>query len=133
MDRGWIGVDLDGTLAEYDVWRGAGHVGEPIQLMVDRVKRWIDDGVDVRIMTARVHPSAGADAEVSRDAIQAWCAEQFGKTLPVTCEKDFSMLELWDDRAVRLLWNTGLVSDGSDVNDPLAVSDSDGIGEFITG
>ena len=37
-NRGWIGVDLDGTLAMYDQWAGAGHIGEPIPLMVERVK-----------------------------------------------------------------------------------------------
>jgi len=26
--RGWIGVDLDGTLALYDRWRGIEHVGD---------------------------------------------------------------------------------------------------------
>ena len=27
---GWIGVDLDGTLARYDGWRGIDHIGEPM-------------------------------------------------------------------------------------------------------
>ena len=25
--KGWIGVDLDGTLAQYDHWRGIEHIG----------------------------------------------------------------------------------------------------------
>ena len=29
----WIGVDLDGTLAEWDGWHGHQHVGEPIPLI----------------------------------------------------------------------------------------------------
>lgn len=33
---GWIGVDLDGTLAKYDQWRGVQHIGDPVPLMVDR-------------------------------------------------------------------------------------------------
>ena len=39
--QGWVGVDLDGTLATYDEWRGIEHVGEPIAPMVERVKRWL--------------------------------------------------------------------------------------------
>jgi len=36
----WIGVDLDGTLAVYDGWRGPEHIGPPVPAMVERVKRW---------------------------------------------------------------------------------------------
>lgn len=38
---GWIGVDLDGTLAVYKGWNGPEHIGEPIPIMIDRVKLWI--------------------------------------------------------------------------------------------
>jgi hypothetical protein len=34
--NGWIGVDLDGTLAFYDEWIGPEHIGAPIPGMVDR-------------------------------------------------------------------------------------------------
>lgn len=38
VGTGWIGVDLDGTLAIYDVWRGANHIGEPVPTyMIDSV------------------------------------------------------------------------------------------------
>ena len=53
---GWIGVDLDGTLAQYGGWNG-GLIGDPVPLMLQRVKEWIADGKDVRIMTARVAPA----------------------------------------------------------------------------
>ena len=39
MTNGWIGVDLDGTLAYCDQWRGAPHIGEPIPLMLGGVTR----------------------------------------------------------------------------------------------
>lgn len=42
--QGWIGVDLDGTLAHYDGWKGADHIGEPIPAMVERVKQWLSEG-----------------------------------------------------------------------------------------
>jgi hypothetical protein len=35
----WIGVDLDATLARYDGFKGETIIGEPIPLMVNRVKR----------------------------------------------------------------------------------------------
>ena len=56
MSRGWIGVDLDGTLAEYNGWQGPANIGAPIPAMVERVKAWLEEGRDVRIFTARVGP-----------------------------------------------------------------------------
>lgn len=38
---GWIGVDLDGTLALYKGWSG-GTIGEPVPLMAARVKDWLE-------------------------------------------------------------------------------------------
>lgn len=37
---GWIGVDLDGTLAEYHGW-GNGEIGDPVPAMLERVKKWL--------------------------------------------------------------------------------------------
>lgn len=34
--RGWIGVDLDGTLAEYHGWKGVDHIGPPVTLRLLR-------------------------------------------------------------------------------------------------
>ena len=102
---GWIGVDLDGTLAHYDEWRGVEHIGSPIPPMVRRVKGWLTRGVDVRIFTARVY---GEGREAALPYIQAWCDEHIGHVLPVTCTKDYGMVELWDDRAVQVIPNTGI-------------------------
>ena len=52
--RGWIGVDLDGTLAEYAGWVSEEHIGHPVPMMLERVKAWLAEGKDVRIFTARV-------------------------------------------------------------------------------
>lgn len=118
---GWIGVDLDGTLAEYNGWRG-GEIGEPITLMADRVRMWLFEGRDVRIFTARVAETGlqnqigGVDdatfAEAQRKVIQDWTEKHFGKRLPVTAMKDFGMIELWDDRAIQVFPNTGMRADG---------------------
>ena len=45
MNKGWIGVDLDGTLARYEGWAGSHDMGEPIAAMVDRVRAWRAEGV----------------------------------------------------------------------------------------
>ena len=118
-NSGWIAVDLDGTLAFYDHWRGPEHIGAPIPLMVDRVKRWLEEGRDVRIFTARVDGGQAAiDAGdegglVMKDIakvemhIQEWCRAHLGRVLPITCKKDYGMVELWDDRCVQVIPNTG--------------------------
>lgn len=118
---GWIGVDLDGTLAKYEKWDGG--IGEPIPLMVERVKKWLADGVEVKIFTARVGFGAGYSsesgrsddekfAEEQRRIIEAWCEVHIGQKLPVTATKDFRMIELWDDRAIQVIPNTGVRADG---------------------
>lgn len=110
--NGWIGVDLDGTLAVYDGWRGPKHVGAPVERMVRRVREWLADGLDVRIMTARVCGADGRDVSEVRESIERWCLEHLGRVLPVTNEKDYGMVELWDDRAVQVIPNTGIRVDG---------------------
>lgn len=109
---GYIGVDLDGTLAFYDGWRGATHVGEPIRPMVKRVKQWLKAGVEVRIVTARA--SHKHDLAEVIAAIDTWCLKHIGQKLAVTCEKTFGLIELWDDRAVQVIPNTGRRADGKD-------------------
>jgi hypothetical protein len=113
---GWIGVDLDGTLAKYDKWRGVHHIGEPVPVMVARVKAWIKQGVTVKVFTARVHghgaPLIGGGEEDVMTPIQAWCREHIGQELPITNVKDFGMVELWDDRAIQIIPNTGQRADG---------------------
>lgn len=130
-NRGWIGVDFDGTLSEYTTWVSAEHTGAPIAAMVERVKAWRAAGQEVRIFTARVFPvttvftedfarrhlpvlrsdglaesryPAVADAV---EAIQKFCRQHLGEILPITCVKDFGMIELYDDRCVQVRPNTG--------------------------
>lgn len=101
---GWIGVDLDGTLAHYDGHRGIEHIGAPIPAMVERVKRWLAEGRNVRIFTARV---THHDTNRARSYVEFWCREHLGQVLPVVCTKDLDMDELWDDRVVAVEPNTG--------------------------
>lgn len=112
---GWVGVDLDGTLAKYEGWRGVEHVGEPVPAMLLRVRRWLVRGIDVRIFTARVGPQRDVNETIrAREAIERWCVEHFGQALPITATKDFAMRELWDDRCVQVEPNTGRRMDGVD-------------------
>lgn len=112
--KGWIGVDLDGTLAVYDRWRGPYHIGAPIMPMVERVRGWLAEGREVRVFTARVTDSPlnadGTPHVIYKvvEAINRFCLEQFDRCLAVTNVKDWAMLELWDDRAVQVRPNTGV-------------------------
>lgn len=135
----WIGVDLDGTLARYDKNFKPLEVGEPIQPMVDLVKQWRREGLDVRIFTARAattpitsvniqgqiaharkYGETMTEAEAVKrietwnlmrpqiiQAVEQWCLKHLGEVLPITCEKDFMCKEIWDDRAVRVVFNEG--------------------------
>jgi hypothetical protein len=111
MSGGWIGVDLDGTLAMYESWQGPTHIGEPVPAMVERVKRWLAEGREVRIFTARVSHDGSMErireAGAAMSAIKKWTTEHIGRVLPVTNVKDYAMIELWDDRAVQVTPNTG--------------------------
>jgi hypothetical protein len=110
MDRPWIGVDLDGTLAHYDEWRGIEHIGPPIEEMRRRVVQWLAEGQEVRILTARVGPQRQdvphTIAEITRH-IEAWCLTHLGQVLRVTSQKDYCMVAFWDDRCVQVVPNTG--------------------------
>lgn len=100
--RDWIGVDLDATLAHYDRWMG-GHIGHPIPAMVERAKGWLAEGKTVKIFTARA-----ADPK-NIPGVHAWVLEHIGSYLEVTNLKDKHMVALWDDVAVRVVKNKGVV------------------------
>ena len=106
--NGWIGVDLDGTLAHYDQWQGIDHVGKPVERMCNRVRLWLANGETVKIMTARVSGHEG-DALI-KVCMPIWnfCYREFDQILDVTCVKDMHMISLWDDRAVEIVANTGM-------------------------
>lgn len=99
----WIGVDLDGTLAHYEPGQFP-EIGEPIEPMMERVRKWLTSGTEVRIVTARAQ---GAQKAWEIPRIQKWLLEHGLPSLEVTCEKDFDMIELWDDRAIQVIRNTG--------------------------
>lgn len=111
MNNAWIGVDFDGTLAEYDGWKDASYAGAPIKLMVRRVKDWLAQGKEVKIFTARADETK-PDYEENMQTVRKWCLEVFGMVLDITNRKNMAMIELWDDRAIQLIENTGVRVDG---------------------
>lgn len=113
--NGWIGVDLDGTLAHYDEWRGIDKIGDPVQSMLNRVKKWISEGRTVKIFTARVSGEYVKSSEDQKDAyeadnyIQIWLKKHGLPRLETTSLKDFGMETLYDDRCVQVEKNTGKI------------------------
>ena len=105
----WTGFDLDGTLAEYDGWKGIDHIGKPIKPMCDVMKKIRDEGTKVKILTARVAPRKdGSNAEDARKHIEKWCEKNLGFVPEITHEKDSCMDVLYDDRAVQVIPNKGI-------------------------
>jgi len=103
MSKGWIGVDLDGTLAHYDGWKGPDNIGEPVLKILERVKLWMAvDKYEIRIFTAR----AGVPEQIP--PVVAWLEKHGIGGLAITNIKDFSMIELWDDRCVQIISNLGI-------------------------
>lgn len=112
---GWYGVDLDGTLAEYHGWNNK--IGPPIPAMVKRVQKWLLEGKEVKIFTARAAIKEAVSGEAylqQMKEIQDWCVEHIGSVLEITCVKDLRMIELWDDRCVQVISNTGRRADGKE-------------------
>lgn len=101
---GWVAIDLDGTLAVYNKWRGIHHIGEPVPAMLRHVLDLLHAGIEVRIFTARVQEGPEAIR-----AIEDWCIRHIGQVLPVTNVKDMSMVYMLDDRAFNVQKNTGVM------------------------
>ena len=116
-EKEWIGVDLDGTLSMYHDEEfyskyGPETIGEPIPEMVDRVKKWVMEGKRVKIFTARASfktaKHLGTQSWKMKKAVHQWLLDNLGFDLEVTNEKDFAMIELWDDiKLVGVECNTG--------------------------
>ena len=102
--KGWIGVDLDGTLAKYTDWAGPNVIGEPIPVMMTRVQQWVRAGKTVKIFSAR----AGRGQQAI-DAIRSWCVKNGLPPLEVTNIKDPSCEAIFDDKAWRVETNTGRI------------------------
>ena len=99
--KGWIGMDLDGTLAHMDLQSGVSTIGDPVPQMVELAIRLINEGNRVKIFTAR------ASDAIQIAMIQKWLRDNGLPDLEITNVKDFDMIRLYDDRAVQVITNTG--------------------------
>lgn len=106
-----IAVDFDGTLAD-DSRVTYPDLGPPIPTMVERVRKWIQEGHTVKIFTARL---AEKDRDKERDQVKRlteWfeilgLTNKDGSALVLTAMKLPDFDEFWDDRAVGVIRNTG--------------------------
>lgn len=119
---------MDGTASAY--CGGGGYpwnqFGPPIEPMMARIRGWIAARQEVRIVTARVFPYIHGENEdvlnrvhqclVTGEyftvgdmvrCVQAYFCTHVDAMLPVTCAKDYQMIQLWDDRAIQVVPNTG--------------------------
>ena len=99
-NAGWIGVDLDGTLANDSGYKGPEHIGEPVPAMVAKVREFLNDGHNVKLFTART---------THFPVIRRWMKTHLGEVLPITNIKDPGMIALFDDRVVGVRRNEGKV------------------------
>lgn len=105
----WIGVDFDGTLATQG---SLDHTGSPVEPMMQRVRQWLAEGREVRILTAR------ACLPEQTAIVQDWLEKHGLPRLSVTNSKDFNMDVLWDDRCVSVEPNTGRINGGAQDSKP---------------
>lgn len=114
QDKPWVGFDLDSTLAYFDSNEfkrlNGDYIGPPVPKMMRKVKRYLSDNVQVKIVTARVADRLEGDSDKIRSnviKIHNWCIENGLPKLEITCEKDYNMVTLYDDRCVEVEKNTG--------------------------
>jgi hydroxymethylpyrimidine pyrophosphatase-like HAD family hydrolase len=97
----WYAFDFDGTLAH-------DRTNEPVKKMIALVKKHLDRGDTVKVLTARVHnEQSSAKKALQVRYIQDWCERNVGQKLEVTNEKDPWMIRLYDDKAIGIRKNTG--------------------------
>lgn len=78
--------------------------------MVERVKQFLAQGVECRIVTARVNSRMPFEHRHAHTGlIKQWCILHLGAELQVQAEKDYEMVLLYDDRAVAVQTDTGAV------------------------
>lgn len=101
-----IGVDLDGTLAfDYEGEFCPDKIGDPVPSMEKKVKEWISKGIRVVIFTARAHDPKNLPP------IKKWLEKHGFGDLEVTNVKTPDIQIIYDDKARRVLKNSGKTDD----------------------
>lgn len=120
-----IAVDLDGTLAHYDGWKGIEHIGPVIPEVANAMERAQKEGADVWIFTARV--SDPADAEQAGKYVRDWLIKNNFQFEGITAVKHKFFTEFWDDRAIQVIKNQGLFV-LNELTDQVCLNDRDDFG-----
>ena len=94
---GFKGVDFDGTLVK----ENSSKINEPVMPMVERVRKWLEEGEDVIIFTARGY----------QRTVEDFCVKYFGRPLQITNVKMRGQAEWYDDRAIAVERDTGRILD----------------------
>ena len=117
LPPGWVGFDLDGTIAQYTEFKGWQHIGDPVPGFIYLIKKLRAAGITCKIFTARCSAESraidGLTFEQVEKVIQDWTEKYIGERLPVTAEKGCSMIFFFDDSAVQVDKNTGNLTAGS--------------------
>lgn len=119
-----IAVDLDGTLAHYDGWKGIDHIGHVIPEVANAISDAQASGAEVWIFTARV--SDPDDHNLASDAIAKWLVENKINVSGISAVKHKFFTEFWDDRAIQVIKNKGIF-----VMDPGSISDAPAAPVFL--
>lgn len=106
MAKRIIAVDLDGTLAHYDGWKGIDHIGHVIPSVKAALNDAQNEGAEVWIYTARV--SDPEDALEARAHIAEWLVYNKINVHGITAVKMKYFTEFWDDRAIQVIKNQGV-------------------------
>lgn len=106
-----IAVDLDATLAYGMVPYDPKRIGPPVLPMVLKVQRWLKQGKKVVILTARLNSKVHTPVQLkyTRRLIGAYTKRYVGQRLPSTAEKHPMMSQIYDDKAIQVIPNTGKV------------------------
>lgn len=105
MAKHIVACDLDGTLAQYDGWKGIHNIGAPVPSVVQAIKNVYDSGGEVWIYTARL--SDPNEAVEAGEYIEKYLARHEIPYSGITAIKHKFFTEFWDDRAVQVVRNAG--------------------------
>lgn len=112
MAKRIVACDLDGTLAIYKGERDHMFIGEPIKCMVDAIKVIRECNGEVWIFTARLSDPQTHD--VAKKVIEDWLKKHDIQVDGITCVKQKFFSEIWDDRAIQIITNTGKVANSAE-------------------
>ena len=115
MKKVHIALDFDRTLATMEDDTLA-TIGQPIQPMIDQVKKWVEKGHEITIFTARVSKwfkEGGERPDVfimsQKMKINQFLVDNGLPIMKITANKSPLFTHFVDDKAVKVLPNKGIV------------------------